>query len=65
MKMKDEEFQKKLELILERLEKIDMEVKQYFDQDRFNAGSQDYANKSYSNDTQLLDNKYKKENSDR
>ena len=61
MKMKDEEFQKKLEIILEKFEKIDLEVKQYFDQEKFNVKNQDYTSKSYSNDTQILDDKYKEE----
>ena len=64
MKMKDEEFQKKLELILEKLEKIDLKVKQYFDQEKFNVRNQDYTSKSYSNDTQILDDKYKVQNGD-
>ena len=63
-KMKDEEFQKKLELILERFEKIDLEVNQYLDRDRISVRNEDYKNKSYSNDMQIQDNKYKKENSD-
>jgi hypothetical protein len=61
MKMKDEEFEKNLELILEKLEKIDLEVKQYLDQNKSNVKNQDYTSKSYSNDTQVLDNKYKEE----
>ena len=57
--MKDEEFQKNLELILEKFEKIDLEVKQYFDQDKFNTRNQYHNNKSYSNETPILDYQYK------
>ena len=73
--MKDEEFQKDLELILEKFEKIDLEAKQYFDKEKFNVSSQECTNKSYAGNlldskyekdsTEMLDNKYKKEDSDR
>jgi len=59
MKMKDEEFQKNLETILERFEKIDREVKQCLDQDKSNVSSQDCTNKLYADN--LLDSKYEKD----
>ncbi len=58
--MKDEEFQKKLEVILEKFEKIDVEARQYFDRDKFNERNQD-PNKAYANKEPILDTKYKKE----
>ena len=39
--MKDEEFQKKLEFILERFDKIDREIKQYFDSASYSMNKQD------------------------
>ena len=56
--MKEEEFQKKLELILKKFEKIDVEIKQYFDREKFNTRNQKYNKKTYSNDTPILDDKY-------
>ena len=61
--MKDEEFQKKLELILEKFEKIDLELKKYFNGDKFNGKHQQF-NKSYANNEPILDTKYKKKSSD-
>jgi hypothetical protein len=62
--MKDEEFQKNLETILKRFEKIEKQVRHYLGQDKLNARNQDYNNKPYSKGTEMLDDKYKKENSD-
>jgi len=57
--MKDEEFQKKLELILEKFYDIDREVKEYFSRDKFYLKNQDYNNSSNYNNTAILDDQYK------
>jgi len=62
--MKDEEFQNKLETILETFYKIDREVKKYIEKERSNLINQDYKNESSPNETPISDGKYKKENSD-
>lgn len=57
--MKDEEFKKKLESILENLYKIDREVGEYFGRKINAVGSRDYSLKSNSkNDPIILDKKY-------
>lgn len=57
--MKDEEFQKKLELILEKFYEVDREAKKYFDREKFNGKKEDRDNRSYCNDTSILDSQYK------
>jgi hypothetical protein len=58
--MKDDEFQKKLELMLERFEIIDLEVRQCFDKEKFDAKKQEYqCNESYLKDRTMLGDQYK------
>lgn len=59
--MKDEEFQRKLELILERFEKIDLQVRKHFVGDNVYAKNQD-SNKPYSHDTTISEYQHNKEN---
>lgn len=58
-KMKDEEFQKKLELILETFYDIDREVKKYLDKEKFYIRHYDKIN--FPNDMPVLDDQYKRE----
>ncbi|MDP2908676.1 MAG: hypothetical protein Q8N77_02625 [Nanoarchaeota archaeon] len=62
--MKDEEFQKKLEIILQTFYNIDREVKKYIDKEKSHLINQDYKNRSYYSEKPILDDKYEKENSD-
>ena len=58
--MKDEEFQKKLEIILERFEKIDYEIKKELGRERHTEKHVYHVNESYSRRTLIPDDKYKK-----
>ena len=59
--MKDGEFQKKLEFILEKFERIDREIQKCFDREKFYVRNQDQINRSCLDYSPILDNKYKKE----
>ena len=57
--MKDEEFQKKLELILSNLYKIDQEVREYLKNKKVNIRTIDYDRKSYLKNRDMFpDDKY-------
>jgi hypothetical protein len=56
--MKDEEFQKKLELILERFEKIDREITRFLEKEKFKSRNKGYGEKSNSYNGQILDGEY-------
>lgn len=58
--MKDEEFKKKLEFILENLYKIDREIEKYFGENNANVKNGGYWKKSYSEDSSMTS--YKKYN---
>lgn len=58
-KMKDEEFENKLEFILKTLYDIDREVKKYLDEKRPTTRDEYYKTKTFSIDDPILDNKYK------
>ena len=58
-KMKDEEFKRNLEIILEAFEKIDQEIKQSLSKEKINSVSESYNSKSLSDRKLILYTKYK------
>ena len=58
--MKDDEFKKKLEFILENLYKIDREIEKYFGEKNADVKNEGYWRKSYSEDSSIT--AYKKYN---
>ena len=57
--MKDEEFQKNLETILERFEKIDAEIKKFLKREDLKSEEHYLDKEPLSYHTKILDTKYK------